>query len=130
MNEEAHFLPTIHHGRNVKRFREMLGIKQDIIAAEFGITQQAVSDLEKKVWLNDDVLEKIAKVLKVPADAIKNFNEETAVNIIANTFNTSALLCHHPTINQVDKLTEMMERLLKAEQEKNALLEKLLAGKL
>ncbi len=27
---------TIHQGRNVKRFREMLGIKQDALATELG----------------------------------------------------------------------------------------------
>ena len=52
---ETQFSPTVHHGHNVKRLREILGIKQDIIAAEFCITQQAVSDLEKKAQLNDDI---------------------------------------------------------------------------
>jgi len=28
--------PKIHEGRNVKRFREMLGIKQDALAFELG----------------------------------------------------------------------------------------------
>jgi len=127
MNEETQFSSTVHHGRNIKRLREILGIKQEVIAAEFSITQQAVSDLEKKTQISDDVLERVAKILKIPVDAIKNFNDEAAVNIIANTFNASALLCNQPTINQIDKLSEMMERLLKAEQEKNALLEKMLA---
>ena len=130
MNEKTPFLPTVHHGRNIKRLREILGVKQDVIAAEFNITQQAVSDLEKKAQLSDDILDKVAKVLKIPVDAIKNFNDETAVNIIANTFNETSFLAYHQTnYNQMDKLTEMMERLLKAEQEKNALLEKMLAEK-
>jgi len=123
-------LPAVHHGRNIKRLREILGVKQDIIAAEFNITQQAVSDLEKKAQLNDDVLEKIAKALKIPVDAIKNFNDEATVNVIANTIRESSFLacyyCHQPTFNQMDKIIEMMERLLKVEQEKNALLEKML----
>ena len=132
MNEKTPFLPTVHHGRNIKRLREILGVKQDVIAAEFNITQQAVSDLEKKAQLSDDILEKVAKVLKVPTDAIKNFNDEAAVNVIANTFNdvfhdNSSFINYQPTFNQIDKLTGMMERLLKAEQEKNALLEKMLA---
>ena len=28
--------PKIHEGRNLKRFREMLGIKQDVLAFELG----------------------------------------------------------------------------------------------
>ena len=40
----------IHEGRNVKRFREMLGIKQDALAADLGDdwNQQRVSLLEQK----------------------------------------------------------------------------------
>ena len=129
MNEETQFSPIVHHGHNIKRLREILGVKQDAIAVEFNITQQAVSDLEKKARISDDILEKVAKVLKIPSDAIKNFNEEATVNVIANTFNeTSFFACHQTTFNQIDKL-EMMERLLKVEQEKNALLEKMLAEK-
>ncbi|GHT02536.1 transcriptional regulator [Bacteroidia bacterium] len=135
MNEGTLFSPRVHHGRNIKRLREILGVKQDMLAVEFNITQQAVSDLEKKAQLSDEILEKVAKVLNVPVDVIKNFNDETAVNVIANTFNdvfhdnSSFIIGYQPTINQIDKLTEMIERLLKAEQEKNVLLEKMLAEK-
>ncbi len=34
MNQDTKTDPTIHQGRNVKRFREMLGIKQDVLAIE------------------------------------------------------------------------------------------------
>ncbi len=42
--------PRIHQGRNVKRFREMLGIKQDALAFELGEdwNQQKISLLEQK----------------------------------------------------------------------------------
>ena len=64
---------TIHEGRNVKRIREMLGIKQDALAMDLGLSQQAISALEQKEALDKDMLEKIAAVLKVPVEAIKNF---------------------------------------------------------
>jgi transcriptional regulator with XRE-family HTH domain len=132
MKEGILYSSSVHHGRNIKRLREILGVKQDVLATEFNITQQAVSDLEKKAQLSDEILEKVAKVLNVPLEVIKNFNDEAAVNIIANTFNdvfhdNASFINYQPTINQIDKLTEMIERLLKAEQEKNALLEKMLA---
>jgi len=131
---KTQFSPTVHYGHNIKRLREILGVKQDVLAAEFNITQQAVSDLEKKAQISDDILEKVAEVLKVPVNAIKNFNDEAAINIIANTFNdvfhdNSSFISYQPTVNQIDKLTEMMERLLRAEQEKNILLEKMLADR-
>ncbi|MEP7230003.1 MAG: hypothetical protein ABI691_07110 [Ginsengibacter sp.] len=37
---------TTHEGRNVKRMREMLGVKQDALAADLG--QQAISALKQK----------------------------------------------------------------------------------
>jgi transcriptional regulator with XRE-family HTH domain len=121
----------IHHGQNIKRLREMLGVKQEAIAIGLNITQQAMSKLEQKDEIDDEILEKVSQVLKVPAEAIKNFNDESAINVIANTFN-GASFCYQPTFNPIDKIveltdniTQLYERLLKTEQEKNVLLEKL-----
>jgi len=52
---------AIHEGRNVKRIREMLGIKQDALAMELGLSQQAVSSLEQKEALDKEVLKKLLK---------------------------------------------------------------------
>jgi hypothetical protein len=38
------------------------------------------------------VLEQVAKILKVPVETIKNFDEQTAINIISNTFHDSAFI--------------------------------------
>ena len=116
---------TIHEGRNVKRIREMLGIKQDALAMDLGLSQQAISALEQKEALDKDMLEKIAAVLKVPVEAIKNFDEEKALNIISNTFNDHAVLngvLYNPTFNPLDKVIELYERMLK---EKTNMIEKL-----
>lgn len=80
----------IHQGRNIKRFREMLGIKQDALAYELGEdwNQKKISLLEQKESVEKDILEQVAKILKVPTEAIENFDEEQVVNIISNTFNT------------------------------------------
>ena len=45
---------TIHQGRNVKRFREMLGIKQEGLAYELGDdwNQKKISLLEQKEELS------------------------------------------------------------------------------
>lgn len=83
-------------------------------------------------------MQQVADALKVPAEAIKNFDEEKAVNIISNTFNDSSILNginYYPTFNPIDKLVEAMddnkrlyEALLKSEKEKNVMLEKILAS--
>ncbi len=125
----------IHEGRNVKRIREMLGIKQDALAFDLGISQQAISLLEQREKIDDKVLGDVAKILKVPVDAIKNFNEEAAVNIISNTFtdlkdNSSGINANCSlTFNPLEKMVELYEALLKSEREKNALLERMLDKK-
>ena len=55
----------IHHGRNVKRFREMLGIKQEFLADELDYSQQSISRLESQEVLDEDTLNKIAGVLRI-----------------------------------------------------------------
>ena len=119
-----------HQGHNIKRIREILGIKQDVLAVDLGLTQQAVSLLEQKETLDVPMLEKVAQVLGVPEEAIKNFNEEAAINIIASTLNDTSIANTNinPTFsfNPVDKIVELYERMLQAEKEKNELLQKLL----
>ena len=51
---------TVHEGRNVKRIREILGIKQDTLANELGLSQQAISALEQKERIDDKVLEDVS----------------------------------------------------------------------
>lgn len=125
---------TIHEGRNVKRIREILGIKQDALALELGLSQQAVSALEQKEALDKEVIEKIAKVLKVTPESIKTFSDESVINIISNTFSshdTSTLhaVNYYPTFNALEKVIELYDALLKSEREKIALLEKILEKK-
>ena len=82
---------TIHQGRNVKRFREMQGIKQDALASMLGDdwNQQKVSLLEQKEVIDGNLLEQLATQLKIPAEAIKNFDEETAIYNIQNNYEGS-----------------------------------------
>lgn len=79
MTNTSDMTKTIHRGRNVKRSREVLGIKQEALALDLGDEwiQKKISLLEQKEVIEPGLLEQIAGVLKVPADAIKNFDEET-----------------------------------------------------
>ena len=133
----------IHEGRNVKRFREMLGIKQDALAADLGDdwNQQKVSLLEQKETIDPTVLQQISAALKIPAEAIQNFDEENAVNVIANTFNIEKdayIGNSQPTFNinpieELKKLHEekiaLYERMLKEKDEMMAELKKLITAK-
>ncbi|WP_343625634.1 helix-turn-helix transcriptional regulator [Flavobacterium lindanitolerans] len=134
----------IHQGRNIKRFREMLGIKQDALAYELGDdwNQKKISLLEQKESVEKDILEQVAKILKVPTEAIENFDEEQVVNIISNTVNNSdnasgnSLYNYYPTFNPIDKVVELYdekialyERMLKEKDDMMARLERLIEGK-
>jgi transcriptional regulator with XRE-family HTH domain len=119
---------SIHEGRNIKRIREILGIKQDALAVELGLSQQAVSALEQREALDKDMLEKVAKALKISSEAIKNFNEEATYNNIANNFNDNSYLINYQ-FNPVEKIIELYERIIKDKDEKIALLEKMIDKK-
>jgi Helix-turn-helix. len=120
----------IHQGRNVKRFREMLGIKQETLASELGEdwNQKKISLLEQKETIEPDLLEQVAKALKVPKEAIENFDESAAINIISNTFSDfkdnaiASAMNYQCSFNPIDKVVELFERMIK---EKNETIEKL-----
>jgi transcriptional regulator with XRE-family HTH domain len=118
----------LHEGRNVKRIREILGIKQDTLAANLGLSQQAISQLEQKEALDKDMLEKIAAVLKVPVEAIKNFDEEKAIYNIQNNYDSSTSNVNYQ-FNAVDKIVELYEALIKSEKEKVEMLQRILNKK-
>lgn len=129
----------IHQGRNVKRFREMLGIKQEALAYALGEdwNQKKISMLEQKEVIDANVLTQISNSLKIPVEAFQNFDEEQAVNIISNTFSDfkdgASAINLHPVFNplkEVLKLHEekiaLYERMLKEKDEMMAKLEKII----
>ncbi|MDV3953611.1 transcriptional regulator [Elizabethkingia anophelis] len=126
----------IHQGRNIKRFREMLGIKQEALAFELGEdwNQKKISLLEQKESVEKDILEQVAKILKVPTEAIENFDEDSAINIIANTFNNhdhstpqfANVINNSPSFHPLDKMVELYERMLQQQKEMIEKLERLI----
>ncbi len=127
----------IHQGRNVKRFREMLNIKQEALAYDLGEdwNQKKISMLEQKDVIEDSLLKQISAVLKIPVEAFQNFDEEQAINVIANTFNNndSAIGFVINNYNPIEKIIQLheekialYERMLKEKEEMMVRLEKLI----
>jgi len=136
MKEAIEITKAVHQGKNVKRLREICGIKQETIAVQMGLSQQAVSQLEQKETLDSKQIEEIAKILKVSPDIIKYMTDDAANNFI-NTFNDHSGFNFQCTFNPLDKYIEAMEankalyeRLLASEKEKSDLLQKVLDTKL
>ncbi|MDM1465264.1 XRE family transcriptional regulator [Myroides odoratimimus] len=128
----------IHQGRNVKRFREMLGIKQEVLAFDLGEdwNQKKISVLEQKEVIDNSLLQQISKVLKIPVEAIENFDEEQAINIISSTFNDNAVGVIVNNNNPLDTIVQLhnekialYERMLKEKDEMMNRLEKLIQTK-
>ena len=80
----------IHQGKNVKRFREMLGIRQEGLADQLGSewNQKRISLIEAREMVEPNLLKAIAEVLKIPVQVLENFDEQAAINYF-NTFNHS-----------------------------------------
>ncbi len=131
----------IHEGRNIKRFREMLGIKQEGLAWELGEdwNQRKISLLEQKETVEPAILEQVSAALKIPVAAFRNFDEEHAVNLISCTFSDNAMfnnrieVFNNNPIDEIKKLHEekmaLYERMLKEKEEMMETLKQLLEKK-
>lgn len=130
-----------HHGHAIKRYRHTLGIKQEALAANMGISQSLVSLYEKKRVIEDDMVNKFAKALNVAPELIKELEEDPVTVIIENnTFEkgsisniTSGSENFGNIYNPIEEILELSkektalyERMLELEREKVALLEKML----
>ncbi|WP_072052587.1 transcriptional regulator, partial [Elizabethkingia anophelis] len=103
--------------------------------------QKKISLLEQKESVEKDILEQVAKILKVPTEAIENFDEDSVVNIVTNTFSdfkdnavaSPVAMNYQCTFNPIDKIVELheekialYERMLKEKDDMMVRLEKLI----
>ena len=127
-----------NHGANVRRWREWRNIKQDVLAEMIGVSQATMSGIEKKETIDPETVEKLAKALDIPVEAITELAKENSINIISGSWNSSdqstslnigSTVSVAPTFNPIDRVAELYERLLKSEQEKISLLQEVLRDK-
>lgn len=117
-----------HIGRNVQRVRMYFGVKQEALAADLGISQQEVSKIEQQDEIEEGMLSRIAGVLGISSEIIRDFDAERVIYNINNSYN-DATISEGGTavvlqINPIEKIVELYERLLKSEREKVDLLKK------
>ena len=119
-----------HHGTNVRRWREWRNMNQDVLAEKIGVSQATLCGYERKEKLDPETLEKIAKALEIPVEAITEISNESSVNIFSGTWQDNAVAQNiQPTFNPMDKIVELYEKLLEAEKEKVELLREVLKEK-
>jgi transcriptional regulator with XRE-family HTH domain len=76
-------------GDNLRKIREIKGIKQDAVAKQLGITTNGYGKIERgESAINIDRLEQIATILGITAIDIMQFDESIIFNI--NTMTNSA----------------------------------------
>jgi transcriptional regulator with XRE-family HTH domain len=148
MEPKEQKIKNTHHGHAIKRFRHTLGIKQEALATEMGLSQALISTYEQRKVLNDDVIERFAKALNVAPELIKELEEDPvtfivenntfengSVNNIASSSDISNENCGN-TYNPIEQILELSkektilyERMLELEKEKSALLEQMIKEK-
>lgn len=107
-------------GENLRKIREIKGIKQESVAKQLGLTTNGYGKIERgETSLNIKRLEEIAEILGVNAIDIMHFDENVVFNI--NTMSNSA---PNGTVNNYSLSAE--ERQIFADQIKslNELVEK------
>ncbi|HCU43775.1 MAG TPA: XRE family transcriptional regulator [Sphingobacterium sp.] len=127
-------------GPKISRLRELRGMKQEALASALGVSQQTVSNMERSIEIEEDLLAQVAEILGVTSETIKNFSEEAVFNYF-NSFHDNSGAGAYSTnstfsFNPIEKLIEaheenkkLYERLLDAEKSKVEYLEKLLNSK-
>ena len=120
-----------HVGRNLQRIRVYLGMKQEALAADLGVNQQVISKIEKQEEIEEGFLKRIAEVLGISEEVIKDFDvEKTIFNINHHNYKDANISEGATTyaivqqINPLEKIVELYERMLKSEQDKIEILKK------
>ena len=126
ISETTEKLTQRHIGRNVQRVRVYMGVKQEALAADLGMSQNAISKIEQQDEIDDGLLSKIAEVLGVSSDVIRDFDVERAIYNINNNYKDATISDGGTAIalqiNPIEKIVELYERLLQSEREKIELL--------
>lgn len=121
INEKVNINKT-HLGRNIKKIRVYKNISQDYLAEKMYTTQQFISQLEQKAYIDDETLEKLAIILDTSVNTIKEMVDDSPINYY-NTLHDNATLNGANSNNEnityrihthsIDKFIEVYERQIK-----------------
>lgn len=113
----------VHEGHNVKRIREIVGLKQhalgDLCPSKF--TQQRISEFENSIQIDEPILAELAEALGVTPEFIKNFNEEKAIYNIQNNRDTAsqnANYVHTANYHPVEQIVTLLEKFIEEDKAK------------
>ncbi len=117
----------MHIGHNIKRIREIQGIKQEAFGqmCRTKYSQQRISDFENMIALDEPLLEELALALGVTPDFVKSFKDENVIyNIqhshVFNDNSTNSSQHSQPTFNNdgADKMMALLEKFIEEDRAK------------
>ena len=108
-----------HLGTRIERIRELKNMRQTELAEKLGISQQAVSKMEKSKKISPKRLAEVAEILGVTVEGIEYFNEDIAINSTLHSKSYKYDGKDYPD----KKVLAIYEHLLYAEREQVAALE-------
>ena len=101
-----------HVGRNLQRIRVYLGMKQEALAADLGVNQHIISKIEKQEEIEEGFLKRIAEVLGISEEVIKDFDvEKTIFNINHHNYkdaNISEGATTYAIVQQINPLEKIV----------------------
>lgn len=100
----------MHIGNNIARMRAAKQIKQSLLAQQLGISQQTYSKIEQKEYIEEELLEQIARVLDTP----KEIFYQESLNLHSN--NQQGSILYSINFNPMEKIIELYDKLVKCEQ--------------
>lgn len=104
---------NMHIGRNISKLRAIKGYKQEEFAKLLKISQQAVSRLENKKEIEEDMLKLVAEKLGVPMEAITAFNSDAVINNFNQQGGNVNNVVENITINPIEKIEALYKQIIK-----------------
>ena len=117
----------MHIGRKITKLRELKGIKQEDLARLLNVTQQAISKIESKSEIDDEVLKQIADKLGFTVEGIKEFNPDAMIQSI-NQHCGNVNVAETLHINPIEKIVELYDKIIRDKDAEIAELKKQLAS--
>lgn len=103
----------MHLGRNIAKLRAIKGYKQEEFAKLLKISQQAVSRLENKKDIEEEMLKLVADKLEVPIEAIQAFSSESVINNFNQQGGSVSNNVENVTINPIEKIEALYKQIIK-----------------
>lgn len=103
-----------HHGKNVRRWRKILGMNQEEFAEILNTTQSSISQLEQQSIIDKETLDKISKAISIPVNLLEECDHEDNKEKIVNFFNSGTQTVVETQVNNpLDTIITLYERIIK-----------------